>query len=218
MTSNVNFDIINSNKILKIEFDNSNKNNALSLKMLSAITSKLSDKSYINKFSCLVFTGAKNGPYSSGADLGDLQNLIKKNKLYLYHNKITTIIEIINKLDIPVISLIRSYCFGAGLIIALASDILLASENTFFCIPASKLNIKLPEKQILFLNSKVNRNFLKDIILSSRKFTASEAYKNNLINDCIKDEIFNEYTRKYLVQIANKKKINTFYLKLLKTI
>ena len=128
-----------------------------------------------------------------------------------------SLIRLITKLDIPVISVVRSYCFGAGLILALNSDIIFASENALFCIPASKLNIKIPRKQILSLKKKLNLNFFKDLILSSRKFTADEAYSNNIINACVKEKDLENFSKKYINNIVDMdRSIITFYVKLLK--
>ena len=97
------------------------------------------------------------------------------------------------------------------------SDIIIAAESSSFCIPASKLNIQIPKKQILYLLTKINKGFFKDIILTSRKFTASEAYSQNVINAYVKDKELDNFTDNYLNQIVNKeKKINTFYLNLLR--
>ena len=134
-----------------------------------------------------------------------------------YHKKMNNLLKIITELKIPVISVIRSHCFGAGFILALHSDILIAAESACFCIPAAKLNIKIPKKQISYLQKKINQSFFKDIILTSRKFKASEAYSQNIINACVKDEELDNFTNNYLNKIVNKeKKINAFYLNLLR--
>lgn len=217
MSSNIIFNKLHEKKILKIEFNNSSKKNALSLEMLEEIASKLSLPSFITKFKCIVITGTKKSAFSSGADLDDIKKLINKNNLNLYHKKMNNLLKIITELNIPVISVIRSNCFGAGFILALHSDILIAAKSALFCIPASKLNIKIPKKQISYLQKKINQSFFKDIILTSREFTASEAYSQNIINSCVKDEKLDNFTNNYLNQIVNKeKKINAFYLSLLR--
>ena len=217
MSKNVIFNESFANKILKIELNNLSKKNALSLEMLTEIASKLSQNNYIKKFKCVVITGAKKSAFSSGADLDDIRKLIASKNINFYHKKMDNLLKVITKLEIPVISVIRSHCFGAGFIIAMHSDIIIAAESSSFCIPASKLNIQIPKKQILYLKTKINKGFFKDIILTSRKFTASEAYSQNVINACVKDKELENFTDNYFNQIVNKeKKINTFYLNLLR--
>ena len=217
MSSNVIFNEFLTKKILKIELNNLSKKNALSIEMLTEMTSKLSQNDYIKKFKCLVITGAKKSAFSSGADLDDIRELIASKNINFYHKKMDNLLKVITKLEIPVISVIRSHCFGAGFIIAMHSDIIIAAENASFCIPASKLNIQIQKKQILHLQTKINKNFFKDIILTSRIFKASEAYSQNIINAYVKDKELDNFTNTFLNQIVNKeKKINAFYLNLLR--
>ena len=217
MSVNVIFNEILEKKILKIEFNNLSKNNALSLEMLSSITKKLSHNSVINNFKCIVISGVDESPYCSGADLDDIKKLIIEKNMNFYHKKMNKLLVIISKLKIPVISIIRNYCFGAGLILALNSDILIAGKSTIFCIPASRLKIKIPKRQIESIKKKINQRFLKDIILTSRKFSATEAFSENMINFCIKDKELKKFSENYINQIISKdRKINTFYLDLLK--
>lgn len=217
MSENVIFNESFTDKILKIELNNLSKKNALSLEMLTKMASKLSQNNYIKKFKCVVITGTKKSAFSSGADLDDIRKLIASQKINFYHKKMNNLLKIITKLEIPVISVIRSHCYGAGFIIAMHSDIIIAAESSSFCIPASKLNIQIPKKQILHLLKKINKGFFKDIILTSRKFTASEAYSQNVINAYVKDDELESFTDNYFNQIVNKeKKINTFYLNLLR--
>ena len=217
MSSNVIFNESLTDKILKIELNNLSKKNALSLEMLTEMTSKLSQNSYITKFKCVVITGTKNTAFSSGADLNDIKKLITSKNINYYHNKMNNLLKIITKLEMPVISVIRSHCFGAGFIMAMHSDIIIAAKSASFCLPASKLNIKIPKKQILHLQTKINKNFFKDIILTSRIFKASEAYSQNIINACVKDKELDYFTNNYLNLVVNKeKKINAFYLNLLR--
>ena len=217
MPSKVIFNENFEKKILKIELNNLSKNNALSLEMLSSITKKLSHNNVVNNFKCIVISGIGESPYSSGADLDDINKLIIKKNMNFYHQEMNKLLIVISKLKIPVVSIIRTYCFGAGLILALNSDIIIAGESTIFCIPASKLKIKIPKKQIFSLKKKINQKFLKDIILTSRKFSASEAFSKHVVNFCIKDKELKKFSENYISQIINKdRKINTFYLDLLR--
>ena len=218
MSIMVKFKSKNNKKVLQIELCNTEKNNAISLKMLDYMIKKLSDTNYVSKFKCLVITGVNKSPFSAGADLDDIEKLIKKNNIDYYHKKLNALTKLISNLKIPSICLIRSYCFGAGLILALHADFLLSSNKTLFCIPAARLNIKIPKNQVVYLKRKINESFLKDILLSSRTFSATEALQQNIINACIDEEKFDKEVNKYLITlIKNERNINSYYLKLLKS-
>ena len=205
---------LNAGRILSLEFSNPKKKNALSLSMLDELIIILSDLKYVNKFNCISFSGANNGPFSPGADLEDIKQLNLNNNISKYHLKMNQVIKSIQKINVPTLSLLKSYCFGAGLILALQSDIIIADKNTKFSIPASKLKIEIPKEQLSNLKKKINNNFLKDILLSSRVFSASEAYNFNIINNLVDSKKFKKFTKEYLQLIASKdKKISNYYLR-----
>ena len=214
MLSNIIKNELNDGKTLSIGFLNPKKKNALSLSMLDELIIIFSDLKYVNKFNCISFSGANKGPFSAGADLEDIKKLILSKNISKYHNKMNQVMLLLEKTNIPIISFIKSYCFGAGFILAMQSDIIIADENSKFCIPASKLKIKIPRKQLINLKKKINNIFLKDILLSSRVFSASEAYNFNIINNLIRTSKFENFAKDYVQLIALKdKKINNYYLR-----
>ena len=205
---------LNDGRILSLEFSNPKKKNALSLSMLDELIIILSDLKYVNKFNCIAFSGSHNGPFSTGADLEDIKKLILSKSISKYHKKMNQVILLLKKINIPTVSLLRLYCFGAGFILAIQSDIIIADKNTKFCIPASKLKIEIPKEQLSNLKRKINNAFLKDILLSSRIFSATEAYNFNIINSLVDSSNFEKFTKEYLQLISIKeKKINNYYLK-----
>ena len=214
MSSIIKKNQFNDEKILSLEFSNPKKKNALSLYMLDELITILSDLKYIKKFNCISFSGANDGPFSPGADLEDIKGLILNNNISKYHLKMNQVIRYIKKTNIPTVSLLKSYCFGAGLILAIQSDIIIADVNTKFCIPASKLKIEIPKEQLINLKKKINNILLKDILLSSRVFSASEAYNFNIVNNIVEPENYKKFTKEYLQLIASKdKKIIHYYLR-----
>ena len=100
MSSNIIFNKLYKKKILKIEFNNLSKKNALSLEMLEEMASKLSQFSFITKFKCIVITGTKRSAFCSGADLDDVKKLINKNNMNFYHKKMNNLLKIITELKI----------------------------------------------------------------------------------------------------------------------
>ncbi len=214
MSDTINIQVLNNNTLLKIELYNERKSNALSLKMLDQLINVLNNKIIIKKLKCIVISGANKGPFCSGADLIDIKNLNKENSITTYHEKINNLLDIIRNLKLPVISVIRLYCFGAGFIIATHSDFLLASNDAIFCIPASKLKIKIPNEQIKSLKKRINNNILYEMLSTSRKFNAEEMYNANVIHAYFKRECFEEKVNEFIKSILSvDKNINEYYKK-----
>ena len=197
--------VINStnieNNILNIEFKNIRNNNALSLLMLDDLLKILSQKNLNKKYQVIVFKGYKNSPFSAGADLNDIKILKKMNNIEIYHKKLNAVLNKLRKLKIIKVSVINDFCIGAGFIFAMYTDICIVNDNCLFSIPASKLNIKLPKSQLDFMFNKFPKNkLLKEVILTGRKFTASEALNFHLINVVYQNKNFK---RKYLDFLSN---------------
>ena len=187
--------------ILNVEFKNIKNNNALSLRMLDELFAILSKKTLNKTYQVIVFKGYKNSPFSAGADLNDIKFLKKMNNIEVYHKKLTAVLNKLNKLEIVKLSILNDFCIGAGFIFAMYTDICIANNNCIFSIPASKLNIKLPKSQLDFLLNKFPKNkLLKEVILTGRKFTASEALNFNLINVVYQNR---DFKKKYIEYLSN---------------
>ena len=188
-----------NDKILVIEFKNPQKNNALSIKILDELLELLSMRNIFKRSKVVVFKGFNDSPFSSGADLNEISKLKREKNLSIYHNKFNKVLKTIKTLNIIKISIIKSYCIGAGLILALNTDIRIANASCTLSIPATKLGVKLPDYQIGLLLQKFPKNhLLKEIILSGRKFSSTEAYNFNILNIVFNDKNFKNNYLKYL--------------------
>ena len=125
MTNDIIESTLFDNKVLQIEFKNIKKNNAFSLTMLDKLYLILSDTNKLKKFSCIVFKGYNDGPFSSGADLKDLNLKEESNNLKLYNDKLSDILNLLSYVKIPKICLVKTFCLGAGLIFAIHTDIIM---------------------------------------------------------------------------------------------
>ena len=98
MSQTINIQVLNNNTLLKLELDNESKNNALSISMLDQLIDVLTDKKIIKNLKCIIITGAKKGPFCSGADLTDIEKLKKANNMNFYHKKLNYLLNIIKNI------------------------------------------------------------------------------------------------------------------------
>ena len=217
MVKQISKSTIFNDKILVIEFKNLQKNNALSLKMLDELQELLSQRNIFKRFKVVVFKGFNDSSFSSGADLNEISKLKRENNLSIYHNKFNKVLKTVRTLNIVKISIIKSYCIGAGLILALNTDIRIANASCTLSIPATKLGVKLSDYQIGLLLQKFPKNhLLREIILSGRKFSSTEAYNFNILNIVYNDKNFKNNYLKYLENFAlTDEKLMRSYLRVL---
>jgi enoyl-CoA hydratase/carnithine racemase len=80
------------------------------------------------------------------------------------------------------IAMIRGYCIGGGLGIALAADLRVSAEDGQFAIPAAKLGLGYGYSGIKELVNIVGPSFAKEIFFTARRFNAQEAQDMGLVN------------------------------------
>ena len=200
--------------LLVLEIDNAPKINALDIDIIDNLIEEISTIKKNNLAKCLVIKGYKNSAFSSGADLKEIKNLSSKKKITIFNSKLNNLIKTFNNLPLPKVAIVNSYCFGAGFIVALCCDVIIASDQSEYCIPASKLGIKIHKFQLNHLKKNINNRFLKDILITGRKFSASEAYKFNIINHIYKEKISLDKIYKLYVSdiLKNSSEINKYFI------
>ena len=102
----------------------------------------------------------------------------------------------------PTIAMIRGYCIGGGVSVALSCDMRIAAEGAKFGVPAARLGLGYEAKGVRKLIGVVGPSFAKEIFFTARQFTAQEAMGMGLINRIVPDEKLDEYVRDYAGAIA----------------
>jgi enoyl-CoA hydratase len=123
-----------------------------------------------------IITGA-NGNFSAGADLYDIDRMIKRVNDSSGPLGFTRII-----LSKPIISAISGYCVAGGLEVALWTDIRVADKTAKFGFLERRFGVPLVDggTQRLLRNIGIGRAL--DMILTGRLISAEEAYQWGLIN------------------------------------
>ena len=118
----------------------------------------------------IVLTGAGLKAFCAGADMLEVSGIEKTEG----GDRINAF-DPIGKLSdtpIPVIAAINGYCYGGGARLAVACDILLASDNATFRLPGAEYGLVVAAASLPRL---VGSSKAKELIFSARKFTADEA-------------------------------------------
>ncbi len=166
-----------------VTFDRPEKHNALSREMRAALPGVLETLQADVEVRVLVVTGAGARAFMSGADISELSELGAEPApagSHLASNRV--VIDPWASFEKPVLAMIRGYCLGAGVLIALEADIRIASEDSQFGIPAARLGAGYPLAGVDRLVSIVGPAHAADILFSGRRFGADEALQMGLVN------------------------------------
>jgi enoyl-CoA hydratase/carnithine racemase len=99
--------------------------------------------------------------------------------------------------------MIRGYCFGGGLALALACDLRLAATDARFAIPAAKLGLGYALDGLKTLYDLVGPATAKEMLFTARQFSAEEAVALGLINRLVDVAALEALARDYGTMIAS---------------
>jgi enoyl-CoA hydratase/carnithine racemase len=102
----------------------------------------------------------------------------------------------------PTIAMIRGYCIGGGVGIAVCCDLRICNEASRFGVPAAKLGLGYPLDSIRRLMNLVGPQFVNEMLFTARQFDASEAFHIGFVNKVVPDGEIEDYIRKMAETIA----------------
>ena len=186
-----------------ITFNAPEKRNAMSLDMwqgLGEILGKLQEEKSLR---VLILKGAGDAAFVSGADISEFEDKRSSQRdRDAYEAAFDDALDKLANFATPVVAMIRGYCIGGGLAIALNTDIRIATEQSKFGIPASKLGLGYGFEAVKTLESIVGPSHAKDILFTARFLEAKEALSIGLVNFMVGSELLEQAVNEYANKIV----------------
>src|SRR5215218_5842692 len=183
--------------------NNPERHNAVSLDMWDATSQILETFGKDDEVRVVVITGAGGKSFVSGADISKFES--ERSSLDAVKNYNTIVAranESISEFPKPTIAMIRGYCIGGGLGLAVCCDLRICSDNSKFGIPAAKLGLGYSYPGVKRLSDVVGPSFAKEIFFTARQFDAEEARTMGLVNRIVPGEELETYVKNYADTIA----------------
>lgn len=169
--------------ILRLRRDG--KANAWGPDMAEALVERLSDISSDDAIGGCIITGAGTRAFSSGADIsapGAHQALSAGSVLASGVSGRHPVFDALNSFRKPLIASVNGLAIGAGVLIVLYCDVVLASESAEFAMPQVALGVLPAFGSIYRLATWVGRGRANEIVLSGRRVKAREAREIGLVH------------------------------------
>src|ERR1700736_3848824 len=123
-------------------FNNPERHNAVSLDMWAATSRILEDYANDDEVRVVVITGAGGKAFVSGADISKFESERANEEAQARYNEmVAKANDALYEFPKPTIAMIRGYCIGGGLGLAVCCDLRIASDNSRFAVPAAKLGL-----------------------------------------------------------------------------
>ena len=185
-------------------FNNPERRNALSLDMWEGISAIIGSFQQDDSVRVVVMKGAGDKAFVSGADISQFdEKRSNAEQAEAYSATMSNARRQLAELDKPLIAMIRGYCLGGGLTVALNADIRIASEDSQFGVPAARLGIAYGYDAMKQLVDLVGPSFAKEIAFSARRLSAEEALRIGLVNRLVPADRLKETVRELALTIAS---------------
>ena len=184
-------------------FNNPERRNAVSLDMWAAIPDVLSAFEADPEVRVVVFTGAGDKAFVSGADISQFEAERSDSTAEArYSGASAKANAAMAGLSKPTIAMIRGYCIGGGMAVALTCDLRICEEGSRFAIPAARLGLGYGFAGVRALIDLVGPAIAKEIFFTARQFSADEALRVGLVNRVTSPGELEPLVREYAAMIA----------------
>lgn len=176
-------------KVGIMTFNNPEKHNAVSFEMWEA-AEKILDGFVANPdVRVIVLTGAGGKAFVSGADISKFDSeRASEEAVQRYNALVEKVYSRIYQMPKPTIAMIRGYCIGGGLNLAICCDMRYATEGSRFSLPAAKLGLGYGYNGLRRYLETIGPIATKEIFYTARQLTAAEAYRWHMVNQVVADD------------------------------
>jgi enoyl-CoA hydratase/carnithine racemase len=186
-----------------IVFSNAKRRNALTLTMWQAFGEALHELAADSAIRVVILTGEGDKAFGSGADITRFDADRSTPEAIARYDAITgATSRALQEFPKPTVALIRGYCVGGGLSIALGCDLRIAGESALFAVPAAKLGIGYNYAGVKRMIDVIGPAATKEFFFTGRTYSASEAYGIGLVNRVSPDAAVEREVHDYAGTIA----------------
>jgi enoyl-CoA hydratase len=135
---------------------------------------------------CLVITGNERA-FAAGADIKEMADataveMLQRDNIARWDR--------LRKLKKPLIAAVSGFCLGGGCELAMACDLLIASESARFGQPEINLGVMPGAGGTQRLTRAVGKALAMEMVLNARLLTAAEAAHYGLVNRVVPVEVY----------------------------
>jgi enoyl-CoA hydratase/carnithine racemase len=172
-----------------VTFNQPEKHNAISVEMWGGMAEILDEFDSDDSVRVVVLTGAGTRAFVSGADISQFEQQRSNADAQRAYDAQTGAGRVrLESFKKPTIAMIRGYCLGGGLAIAMQTDIRIASSDSQFGIPAARLGIAYGFDGLRNLVSLVGPAHARMMLYSAERIGAEEARAIGLVNRVVAPE------------------------------
>jgi enoyl-CoA hydratase len=172
--------------------------NALNQQTMNAVVAALEEFDKSEEIGCLVLTGNERA-FAAGADI---KQMATATPIDMLKNPFIDYWDRLSRINKPIIAAVSGYALGGGCELAMACDMIIASESARFGQPEINLGVIPGAGGTQRLTRAVGKAVAMEMILNGRQLSAEEALGYGLVNRVVPVELYLEETIKFAAEIA----------------
>lgn len=174
--------------------------NALNLQLMDELVSELESMDRDETIRCIIITGDRRA-FAAGADIDEMSDATAVDMLLKDQFATWDRIRHISK---PIIAAVSGYALGGGCELAMACDLIIASETAKFGQPEINIGVMPGAGGTQRLTRAVGKARAMEMVLTGKPISAEEALEAGLINRVVPEEILEDEALKMAREIAAK--------------
>lgn len=183
-----------------VQFNRPKALNALSRELMAETIAALMEFDRSPDIGAMVITGSDRA-FAAGADIKEMANA---SVVAMLDNPFINYWDELRKISKPLIAAVSGFALGGGMELALACDMMVASETAVFGQPEINLGIIPGAGGTQRLTYAVGKALAMEMILNDRRLTAVEAQQFGLVNRVYPADTYLDEAIALAQQIANR--------------
>jgi enoyl-CoA hydratase len=194
---------VESGGVARITLNEPDTRNALSVELLDGLTAGLERARADAAVRCVVLGSSHATVFSSGANLGGFAGEIPLVHKHFGSEKFVSLFKLIGGLGKPTICAARGHVLAGALGVALACDLIVASERATFGTP--EINVgAFPFMIMALIYRNVPRKKTNELLLLGERWSAQEAHAAGIVNRVVAETEFDAAVADWAAKLAAK--------------
>jgi len=167
-------------------FNNPERRNAVSLEMWQAAGEVLRLFDADPAVRVIVLAGAGDKSFVAGADISKFEDERANAEAQEKYAQVSSgMRKVLRGTGKPTIAMIRGYCIGGGMSLALSCDLRICSDDAQFGIPAARLGIGYGMEGLRRLVELTGPSVAKEFVFTARRYRADAALRIGIVNEVV---------------------------------
>jgi len=195
--------LVNENGVATITMDHPASRNALSDEMLDGLIDAFERARADDKVRCVVLSSSHERVFSSGGDLGGFTAELPLAQKHLATDRFPRLFTIIGGLGKPSICAAGGHVLAGALGLALACDLVIASNDATFGTPEINVGV-FPFIVMAIIYRNIGRKKANELLLLGERIDAAEAERIGIVNRVVAADQFDDAVSDWANKLATK--------------